>query len=163
MNKTFLNEELISNIENDFLDNLSIKKIAKKYNLSVFAVKVALKNRNIEVQKKRKNYIPSTIEEKSLRKIINEYLNSTCSLQYLSEKYQIHRSYLSTYLKINKLKKNKNLIGKVKTKLDKDQIKNAILEYDKGGISFRKLANKYNVGASTMKQYYQRKNEFLDS
>lgn len=126
--------------------NITVKDLAKKYNLSCHGLRNQIRKRGI---KKIKNYGKEINYVRSIKdKLINDYIPGETSLKNLAEKYNINNyKTIADILKENGIKT-------VKPKLvPKEILKEASNYYINNEISIINCAKKFKIGKNTLNLY----------
>lgn len=131
--------------------NITVKDLAKKYNLSYHGLRNQIRIRGI---KKIKNYGKEINYARSIKnKLINDYVPGETSLKSLAKKYNINNyKTVADVLKENNIKT-------VKPKLiSKEILKEASEYYTNNDISIINCAKKFKIGKNTLYNYLKEKN-----
>ena len=131
--------------------NITVKDLAKKYNLSYYGLQHQISKRNI---KRIHNYGKEINYARSIKnKLINDYVPGQTSLKSLAEKYNINNyKTVADVLKENGIKT-------VKPKLISRKIlKKASDYYINNEISTIDCAKKFKIGKNTLRAYLQEHN-----
>lgn len=126
--------------------NITVKDLAKKYNLSYHGLRNQIRIRGI---RKVKNYGKEINYARSIKdKLINDYIPGETSLKSLAEKYNINNyKTIADVLKENNIKT-------VKPKLiSKKILKEASEYYVNNDISITNCAKKFKIGKNTLYNY----------
>lgn len=138
-------------IEEYLNSNITVKDLAKKYNLSYYGLQHQISKRNI---KRIHNYGKEIEYARSIKNnLIKDYIPGETSLKSLAEKYNIN-SYKTI---VDVLKEND--IKTVKPKLiSKKILKEASEYYINNDISVIDCAKKFKVGKNTLRTYLKEHN-----
>lgn len=136
--------------------NITVKDLAKKYNLSYYGLQHQISKRNI---KRIHNYGKEIEYTRSLKdKLINDYVPGETSLKSLAEKYNINN-----YKTIANLLKE-NGIKTVKPKLvPRESLKEASEYYINSNDSIINCAKKFKIGKNTLRAYLKEHNLIKNS
>ena len=131
--------------------NITVKDLAKKYNLSYYGLQHQISKRNI---KRIHNYGEEINHARSIKnKLINDYIPGETSLKSLAEKYNINN-----YKTIADVLKENN-IETVRPKLISRKIlKEASEYYINNNISIINCAKKFKIGKNTLYNYLKENN-----
>lgn len=138
-------------IEEYLNSNITVKDLAKKYNLSYYGLQHQISKRNI---KRIHNYGKEIEYARSIKNnLIKDYIPGEISLKSLAEKYNIN-SYKTI---VDVLKEND--IKTVKPKLiSKKILKEASEYYINNDISVIDCAKKFKIGKNTLRTYLKEHN-----
>lgn len=131
--------------------NITVKDLAKKYNLSYYGLQHQISKRNI---KRIHNYGEEINYARSIKnKLINDYIPGETSLKSLAEKYNINNyKTVADVLKENNIKT-------VKPKLiSKKILKEASEYYINNNVSIINCAKKFKIGKNTLYNYLKENN-----
>jgi mobile intron protein len=131
--------------------NITVKDLAKKYNLSYYGLQHQISKRNI---KRIHNYGEEINYARSIKnKLINDYIPGETSLKSLAEKYNINN-----YKTIADVLKENN-IETVRPKLiSRKTLKEASEYYINNNISIINCAKKFKIGKNTLYNYLKENN-----
>ena len=132
--------------------NITVKDLAKKYNLSYYGLRRQISIRGI---KRIFNYGKEIEYARSIKdKLIKDYIPGETSLKSLAEKYNINNyKTVSTVLKENKIE-----VIKAKYTISLTILKKASEYYLNNEISIINCAKKYNIGKNTLSEYFKKNN-----
>ena len=100
--------EIISNIENDILDNISIDRLSKKYNLTIEKIeKINRKGINIDYNKSRDAFLVDTLFS----------LNDDIKIQMYEKDNDFYIVELGQIYQNEKITLNENIIKDIKKKI----------------------------------------------
>ena len=131
--------------------NITVKDLAKKYNLSYYGLQHQISKRNI---KRIHNYGEEINHARSIKnKLINDYIPGETSLKSLAEKYNINNyKTVADVLKENNIKT-------IKPKLiSKKILKEASEYYINNNVSIINCAKKFKIGKNTLYNYLKENN-----
>lgn len=131
--------------------NITVKDLAKKYNLSYYGLQHQISKRNI---KRVHNYGKEIEHARLLKdKLINDYIPGETSLKSLAEKYNINNyKTIADVLKENGIKT-------VKPKLvPRESLKEASEYYVNSNASVIDCAKKFKIGKNTLRTYLKEHN-----
>lgn len=131
--------------------NITVKNLAKKYNLSYYGLQHQISKRNI---KRIHNYGEEINYARSIKnKLINDYIPGETSLKSLAEKYNINNyKTVADVLKENNIKT-------VKPKLiSKKILKEASEYYINNNVSIINCAKKFKIGKNTLYNHLKENN-----
>ena len=130
-------------LETDFIEGMSLRKIADKHGMTYSSVRWALHNvRNITMRKHGSSRLDLPIDQ-----IRKEYLQGS-SIYSLARDHGVSRATITKRLKEQGVQPRKeNRVGRYKLDLPDAQIK---ADY-KSGMTLKDLAEKYKVSTFTIK------------
>lgn len=132
--------------------NITVKDLAKKYNLSYYGLRRQISIRGI---KRIFNYGKEIEYARSIKdKLIKDYIPGKTSLKSLAEKYNIN-DYKTVSIV---LKENKIEVIKAKYTISLTILKKASEYYLNNEISIINCAKKYNIGKNTLSEYFKKNN-----
>lgn len=132
--------------------NITVKDLAKKYNLSYHGLRRQVSIRGI---KRIFNYGKEIKYARSIKdKLIKDYIPGETSLKSLAEKYNIN-DYKTVSIV---LKENKIEVIKAKYTISLTILKKASEYYLNNEISIINCAKKYNIGKNTLSEYLKKNN-----
>lgn len=132
--------------------NITVKDLAKKYNLSTSALRGQISKRNI---KRIHNYGKEIEHARSLKdKLIKDYIPGITSLKSLAEKYNV-KNYKTISIVLNE-----NGIKPIKPKynVSREVLKKASEYYINNDISAIKCAKEFKIGKNTLLAYLKEHN-----
>lgn len=131
--------------------NITVKDLAKKYDLSYYGLQKQISKRNI---RRVHNYGKEIEHARSLKnKLINDYIPGETSLKSLAEKYNINNyKTIADVLKENGIKT-------IKPKLvPRESLKEASEYYVNNNVSVIDCAKKFKIGKNTLRAYLKEHN-----